>query len=92
MLLNEPVLVDTGAIIAIYNAHDMHHEACTKQADELPVGKAYTCWPVVTEAAYMLRKYSSHREHLLGRIESEEFHILPLRASDLARISHTIRK
>ena len=91
-MLNEPVLVDTGALLAIYNAKDVHHEACTKQGDELPLGKAFTCWPVATEAAYMLRNYPTRRDHLLGRLGSEELLILPLRARDLQGIRDVFDK
>lgn len=82
-MLDEAVLVDTGAILALFNAKDSHHEACKTQAEELLVGKSFTCWPVITEAAYMLRNHAAARSHLLGRVHSQEFVILPLRAGDV---------
>ena len=57
MILSEPVLVDTGALLAIYNVHDADQAACVEQAEALPIGESFTCWPVVTEGLYMLRKY-----------------------------------
>ena len=67
-MLPEPVLVDTGALIALYNANDPAHRMCSETARLLPVGKAYTCWPVITEAAYLLRKHPRQRKSLLQAI------------------------
>jgi predicted nucleic acid-binding protein len=82
-MLSEPVLVDTGALLAIYNVNDAHHEACKTQSGSLPVGKALTCWPVITEVVYMLRRHVEARDHFLSRVEAQEFVVLPLSASDL---------
>jgi predicted nucleic acid-binding protein len=83
---NEPVLVDSGALIALYNAKDPAHQACRSAADMLPVGKAYTCWPVLTEATYLLRKYRRQRDSLLAAVEAGEFDLLPLNVADLPLI------
>jgi predicted nucleic acid-binding protein len=44
-MLSEPVLVDAGPLVALYNAHDPHHAACVEQLKLLPMGKTYTCLP-----------------------------------------------
>jgi len=85
-MLNEPVLVDTGALLALYSVKDPLHEACRRQAEQLPLGKTFTCWPVITEAAYMLRKHPAARDHLLREVQKEEFILLALRASDVGGI------
>ena len=64
-MLSEPVLIDTGPLIALYNDRDPQHAACRELLASVPFGKAYTCWPVITEAAYMLRKRPSQRDDLL---------------------------
>ena len=89
---NEPVLVDTGPLLALYNVRDPLHDACCAQAGLLPLGKAFTCWPVITEAAYMLRKYPADREHLLNEVREEEFILLPLRAVEVAGIQTVYRR
>lgn len=91
-MVSEPVLVDTGALLAIYNARDRFHDVCKEQAAALPLGKAFTCWPVVTEAVYMLRGYPSRRDHLLARVQSHEFQLLPLRAPDVQGIQDVFDK
>jgi predicted nucleic acid-binding protein len=85
-MIEEPVLVDTGALIALYSEKDPAHRACVDLARQLPLGKAYTCWPVITEAAYLLRKYPAQRDTLFDAIHAGEFQLLPLDASDLPRM------
>ena len=85
-MLNEPVLVDTGPLIALYNKKDPWHDRCTKMAGQLPVGKAYTCWPVVVEAAYILRGHPADRNRLFEALFAEEFVLLPLDLDDLRAI------
>lgn len=83
-MLNEAVLVDTGPLIALYNTRDPHHATCVERVQDLPVGKAYTCWPVVCEAAYLLRRYPRDLNRLFEALAAEEFVLLPLAAADLA--------
>ncbi len=78
MVINEKVLVDTGPLIALFNANERQHEACSKLADNLPVGKAYTCWPVLTEAAYLLRKHPKQQRELLEVVD-DGFYNAPAR-------------
>jgi len=91
-MLLEPVLVDTGALIALYNSRDPAHHACAEVAKLLPVGKAYTCWPVVTEAAYLLRKHAQQRSSLLSAVQRGEFALLPLTADDIPAIDQLMSK
>ncbi len=79
----EPVLVDAGPLIALYDANDPMHTACLEQAKLLPVGKAFTCWPVLTEASYRLRRYPTDRAKLLSAVRDGIYGLLPLHASDL---------
>jgi predicted nucleic acid-binding protein len=83
---NNPVLVDTGALAAIFDPRDQYHAACTNAAQELPIGKAFTCWPVVTEACYLLRRYPDKRDSLLESVEAGEFQVLPLHTDELSAL------
>ncbi|QDU56793.1 type II toxin-antitoxin system VapC family toxin [Aeoliella mucimassa] len=92
MKLSKPVLVDTGPILALYNSGDPAHQVCYDVFDALPFGKAYTCWPVVTEAMYMLRKQRSQQQDLFRAIISGDFSLLPLTEADLPEISSIFAK
>ena len=90
MAMDKPVLVDTSALIALFNANERYHEDCVMVADNLPVGKTYTCWPVITEAAYLLRRYPTQRDELLSAVVQEEFILLPLTMYDLPGIRQVL--
>lgn len=87
----ESVLVDTGPLIALYESKDLHHGACREQARNLPVGKACTCWPVLTEAAYRLRRYPRERAKLFEAVRDGIYVLLPLGAQDMADIEAVFR-
>jgi predicted nucleic acid-binding protein len=89
---SESVLVDTGFFAAIFNPGDQYHAACVAQTQRLPVGKAYTCWPVVTETVYLLRRYPAKRDEFLGAIANQEFTLLPLASDDVESIQDVFEK
>jgi uncharacterized protein len=89
-MIGEPVVVDTGPLIALYNSSDPYHLACVDQVRSLPLGKAYTCWPVIVEAAYLLRHYPRDRKRLFDALVAGEFVLLTLDTSDLRGIQATL--
>jgi predicted nucleic acid-binding protein len=85
------VLIDTGPLVAILNARDQHHGVCVKAAAMLR-GPFYTCWPVITEAAYLLRTQPLALEKLLERLGTSRIQILELTAQHIDAISRILRK
>jgi uncharacterized protein len=88
----ESVLVDAGDLIALYETRDPLHKACVEEAKSLPVGKAYTCWPVITEASYRLRRHRTERTKLLEPVRDGIYIILPLDADDIDDIAAVMLK
>jgi predicted nucleic acid-binding protein len=91
-MLDEPVLIDTGAFAALFDPRDQYHATCKEQFALLPIGKAYTCWPVITEAAYLARRYPRQRDELLHCMAAGEFPLLQLVEADLVGIQHILSK
>ncbi|MCH8044383.1 MAG: PIN domain-containing protein [Planctomycetes bacterium] len=70
-------------------AREMHHAACVEVARELP-DSLLTCWPAITEAAYLLRSSPTGVQMLLSRIERGLLDILPLTSDDIASIARIL--
>jgi predicted nucleic acid-binding protein len=82
-VLNEPVLVDTGPLVAYFNRRHAHHRRCATLLTEL-APPLYTCWPVLTEACYRLASHGGSRlaARLLDSCGEGFLAILPLNAID----------
>lgn len=51
--IDEPVLVDTSAIVTLADRHLPDYDGCLAVSEMLPLGKTFICWPVVTESVYL---------------------------------------
>ena len=87
----DSVLVDTGPIVAIFSASDSFHEACVEQLRRIR-GPLLTCWPVITEAAWLLRAYPEAIQKLLTSFAKRPFQLLELGEPDLAGVSAILAK
>lgn len=83
------VLVDTGPIVAIFNERDEFHEICveTLQALRPPL---LTCWPVITEAAWLLRTSISDIQAMLRACRGELFQFVDLSADDMDEVARIL--
>jgi len=76
------VLVDTGPLVAMLRTTDINHTRCVEVSKSI-TAPLLTSWPVLTEAAYLLRKDLRHVLALLRYVEEEELDVadLPPKAS-----------
>ncbi len=80
------MLVDTGPIVAILSASDEHHESCVEQLRKIRE-PLLTCWPVITEAAWLLRAYPQALGILLSSFNARPFQLASLDEADLYAIA-----
>jgi len=85
------VLADTGPIVAILSRRDQYHRLCVEALRDLP-GPLFTCWPVITEAAWLLRPDSNAVQQLLNSINTGFLELLPLTAADAKPIASILKK
>lgn len=84
------MLVDTGPLVAILSRADQHHEACVEALRQMP-GPLFSCWPVITEAAWLLRAYPSAVQQLLRAI-GRFVQLLPLAGEEARGIADVLKK
>jgi predicted nucleic acid-binding protein len=89
--VNGPVLVDTGPLVAILSRSDEYHEMCILQMEQTR-GPFLTCWPVLTEAAWLLRSSAYALDKLLAAFDSDHFGLLQLDKTDLPGIRKLLSK
>lgn len=85
------LLVDTGPIVAILLESDEHHAVCVEQLHHIR-GPLLTCWPVITEAIWLLRTSPPAVRKLLTSFNGQPFELLPLGEADLPGIAAILRK
>jgi predicted nucleic acid-binding protein len=85
------VLVDTGPLVAILSRSDEHHGPCVAALRELP-GPLFSCWPVITEAAWLLREYPRAVQQLLKGLGSGFVELLPLSSLEAEGVAAVMKK
>ena len=85
------VLIDTGPLVATYRERDEHHQACVEVERQLQ-SPQYTCWPVITEAVYLLGDSANAVHKLLAKISSGDLIVLPITRDDIPAIAEVIAK
>jgi len=76
----ERVIVDTGPLVALLADDDAEHSRCVEQSKTL--AKPFlTTWPVLTEAAWLLRDKPDSIPKILGLLEDELLQCVELDAA-----------
>ncbi len=89
--MTERILVDTGAMIALFSGQDQHHERCSDALTDM-TPPLLTCWPVVTEAAWLLHKRADTLQKLFASFDGGLFALLTLDADDLPAIASLMKR
>jgi hypothetical protein len=85
------VLADTGPLVAILSRADEHHDRCVNVLKSIS-GPLLSCWPVITEAAWLLRSDKRSVQQLLRSIGEGFVVMLPLADSDANAIAEILGK
>ena len=83
--------MDTGPLVAILSPRDSNHRRCIAELDRLRP-PLLTCWPVLTEAAWLLRECPESVVKLLGMAGGDFLQLTPLDESDTAPIGLLLKK
>jgi len=85
------VLVDTGPLVAVLSRNDEHHETCVNLLREMP-SPLLTCWPVLTEAAWLLRTSPRAVQQLLRSVNSGFLELLSLAGTEAETIAALMKR
>lgn len=87
----ERVLVDTGPIVALFSKNDEHHGLCSEALTAL-IPPLFTCWPVVSEVAWLLRKRQDALQKFFDAFGGGLFAFFTLDATDLPDIASVMKR
>ena len=85
------ILLDTGPIVALLAQSDSRHQLCVDTFARLSP-PLLTCWPVITEAAWLLRKQTRPIDRLADAHSAGMFVLLPLDGDSLTAIAAIMRR
>jgi uncharacterized protein len=85
------VLVDTGPLVAIMSRADQYHKTCVEALRDLP-GPLFSCWPVITEAAWLLGTRAGAVQQLLESISAGFLEILAIQSAEATGIGKVLEK
>jgi uncharacterized protein len=89
--LHRNVLIDTGPLVALRNRADSYHRRCVETL-ELIEPPLLTCWPVITEAAWMLRHNATLIRRLFQSIKDDAFAILEIQGAEIDAIDELFER
>lgn len=85
------VLLDTGPLVALLAADDAWHEACVKQLESI-LPPMITTWPVLTEAAWLLRSHPQAIQQMMFWVVDGTIDVHPIGDEAAPAIAAFLRK
>jgi predicted nucleic acid-binding protein len=85
------ILVDTGPLVAILSREDAHHRTCVEALRGM-AGPLLSCWPVITEAAWLLRRSPRAVQQLLGSMDEGFLELLPLAGTETKAMASLMKR
>jgi len=85
------VLIDTGPLVAVLSRQDTHHRTCVEALREL-AAPLLSCWPVITEAAWLLRSSPLAVQQLLNSMHGGFLELLPLAGTEAKAIAALMKR
>jgi predicted nucleic acid-binding protein len=84
-------LTDTGPLVAIFSPQDKSHETCVGSLRSMP-GPMLSCWPVISEASWLLRGVPDAIQRLLMFVDGGSLELLPLAGAEAKPIAALMKK
>lgn len=88
--MTQRLLVDTGPLVALLSVRDPMHPVAARTAAKAREPLA-TCWPVVTEAAWLLQRAGLPLDPLFDALRTAAIVLEPLGDDDVASIQGLIK-
>jgi hypothetical protein len=85
------VLVDAGALIALLDRDDRHHDQCVATLKRLHDPLA-TVWPALTEAMHLLGDVPAGRDALCDMVFDGALELVDIEPAALVRLKELMRK
>ena len=85
------ILLDTGPLVALLAESDSRHRLCVETFASLSA-PLFTCWPVLTEAAWLLRKQHRPLDRMADACTAGMFQLLSLDGDSLTEIAAIMRR
>lgn len=82
--MSNRAVVDTGPLVVIVRGQEQTHARCVA-ALKTPRTPPLTCWPVITEAAWLLRREPGAMKAISGLVSSSAVRLVELDAGALSR-------
>lgn len=85
------ILIDTGPLVAILNKRDSQHSICCDELSNL-APPLLTTWPVITEAAWLLRSQPDLVRKLVQSLEDGFLRLAWLDGADVAALVDIMKR